>query len=213
MCPWIPTRSGILLELVYLCSTHVYEFQLISPPTFLLTPFISSLLLLSSPNYHNMNSPKATPRRQYFSEEDGGLASIADIEAGICINHNGPFVSRRPIQHQRKNSLRNESLGPFLGSSRSFRTTMKSYESRQPHFLDSCFLCKKTLARNRDIFMYRGDKPFCSEECRQEQIDMDEAKEKSWNQKSFRKKETRISSTSNKTPKDCTLRTRTVVAT
>ncbi|KAG1354337.1 putative FCS-Like Zinc finger 3 [Cocos nucifera] len=48
------------------------------------------------------------------------------------------------------------------------------------HFLDSCFLCKKPLTGNRDIFMYRGDTPFCSEECRQEQIEMDEAKEKNW---------------------------------
>ena len=27
----------------------------------------------------------------------------------------------------------------------------------------------------------RGDTPFCSEECRQEQIEIDEAKEKNWN--------------------------------
>ncbi|KAJ8499835.1 hypothetical protein OPV22_010387 [Ensete ventricosum] len=45
------------------------------------------------------------------------------------------------------------------------------------HFLDSCFLCKRPLAGNRDIFMYRGDTPFCSVECRQEQIEMDEARE------------------------------------
>ncbi|CAL9051479.1 FCS-Like Zinc finger 2-like [Musa acuminata AAA Group] len=45
------------------------------------------------------------------------------------------------------------------------------------HFLDSCFLCKRPLSRNRDIFMYRGDTPFCSVECRQEQIEMDEARE------------------------------------
>ncbi|KAJ8512246.1 hypothetical protein OPV22_002680 [Ensete ventricosum] len=48
------------------------------------------------------------------------------------------------------------------------------------HFLDSCNLCRKPLPRNRDIFMYRGDIPFCSEECRQEQIEMDEGKEKKW---------------------------------
>ncbi|KAK4718792.1 hypothetical protein R3W88_017130 [Solanum pinnatisectum] len=54
-------------------------------------------------------------------------------------------------------------------------------EQQQPHFLDSCFLCNKPITRNRDIFMYRGDIPFCSEECRQEQIDMDEAKEKKLN--------------------------------
>ncbi|KAF5961266.1 hypothetical protein HYC85_002475 [Camellia sinensis] len=33
---------------------------------------------------------------------------------------------------------------------------------------------------NKDIFMYRGDTPFCSEECKQQQIEMDEANEKNW---------------------------------
>ncbi|KAK8916035.1 hypothetical protein KSP39_PZI022674 [Platanthera zijinensis] len=46
------------------------------------------------------------------------------------------------------------------------------------HFLDSCFLCKKHLMGNRDIYMYRGDMPFCSNECRQEQIEIDEARER-----------------------------------
>ncbi|KAG8071906.1 hypothetical protein GUJ93_ZPchr0006g46030 [Zizania palustris] len=39
------------------------------------------------------------------------------------------------------------------------------------HFLDECSLCRKVLAG--DIYMYRGDTPFCSEECRREQIEMD----------------------------------------
>uniref|UniRef100_A0A0E0KUF6 FLZ-type domain-containing protein n=1 Tax=Oryza punctata TaxID=4537 RepID=A0A0E0KUF6_ORYPU len=42
------------------------------------------------------------------------------------------------------------------------------------HFLEACFLCRKPLASNRDIYMYRGDIPFCSEECRREQIEMDD---------------------------------------
>ncbi|CAN6246537.1 unnamed protein product [Urochloa humidicola] len=32
--------------------------------------------------------------------------------------------------------------------------------------MDACSLCGKRLAEDRDIFMYRGDTPFCSEECR-----------------------------------------------
>uniref|UniRef100_A0ACD5V5A6 Uncharacterized protein n=2 Tax=Avena sativa TaxID=4498 RepID=A0ACD5V5A6_AVESA len=46
------------------------------------------------------------------------------------------------------------------------------------HFLDACFLCRKPIASNRDIFMYRGDIPFCSEECRREQMDADEDMER-----------------------------------
>ncbi|KAG2669101.1 hypothetical protein I3843_14G019000 [Carya illinoinensis] len=49
------------------------------------------------------------------------------------------------------------------------------------HFLESCFLCRKPLGLNCDIFMYRGNTPFCSKECRREQIEFDDAKEKkSW---------------------------------
>lgn len=44
-------------------------------------------------------------------------------------------------------------------------------------FLSSCCLCKKKL-QGLDIFMYRGEKAFCSEECRYTQISVDEHKEK-----------------------------------
>ncbi|KAK4414904.1 FCS-Like Zinc finger 14 [Sesamum alatum] len=44
-------------------------------------------------------------------------------------------------------------------------------------FLNSCFLCKKRL-HGLDIFMYRGEKAFCSAECRYRQISIDEQSEK-----------------------------------
>ncbi|KAL5212793.1 hypothetical protein ABZP36_023640 [Zizania latifolia] len=43
------------------------------------------------------------------------------------------------------------------------------------HYLDSCFLCKRDITFNRHIFMYRGDAAFCSDDCRQDQMDMDAA--------------------------------------
>ncbi|KAK3143871.1 hypothetical protein QOZ80_4AG0306060 [Eleusine coracana subsp. coracana] len=39
--------------------------------------------------------------------------------------------------------------------------------------MDACALCAKRLGRDRDIFMYRGDTPFCSEHCRYEQMQLD----------------------------------------
>ncbi|XP_051199348.1 FCS-Like Zinc finger 7 [Lolium perenne] len=59
--------------------------------------------------------------------------------------------------------------------SRFFRMKNTGGAMTRPHFLDACFLCKKSISRDRDIFMYRGDAAFCSEECRQEQMCMDEA--------------------------------------
>ncbi|CAN6215344.1 unnamed protein product [Urochloa humidicola] len=43
------------------------------------------------------------------------------------------------------------------------------------HFLDACFLCKREIASDRHIFMYRGDAAFCSDDCRQDQRAMDAA--------------------------------------
>ncbi|CAA3012884.1 uncharacterized protein LOC111411380 [Olea europaea var. sylvestris] len=44
-------------------------------------------------------------------------------------------------------------------------------------FLSSCHMCQKKL-HGKDIYMYRGEKAFCSTECRHRQIVMDERKEK-----------------------------------
>lgn len=44
-------------------------------------------------------------------------------------------------------------------------------------FLSACNLCKRQLSHGKDIYMYRGDQAFCSVECRDQQILMDERME------------------------------------
>ncbi|CAL5415485.1 unnamed protein product [Camellia sinensis] len=41
-------------------------------------------------------------------------------------------------------------------------------------FLEQCFLCDQKLLPGKDIYMYKGDRAFCSVECRCRQIFMDE---------------------------------------
>ncbi|XP_054781700.1 FCS-Like Zinc finger 3 [Prosopis cineraria] len=92
-------------------------------------------------------------------------------------------------------------------SSSSSRSTMFYYggfedHRDEPHFLEACFLCRKPLGLNRDIFMYRGNTPFCSKECRQEQIEIDESNDKSWkvsSKRGVRQSESNQSSTTSKT--------------
>lgn len=106
-----------------------------------------------------MDSAKPT-RRHCFIEEDDGLASLADMEAGFSGNSNYPLVSR-PLYYntiQRRSSLRSLSSpsSGFVSSPRSANSTLRFYEEpHHPHFLEACFLCKKPLGGNRDIFMYR----------------------------------------------------------
>ncbi|KAK4770357.1 hypothetical protein SAY87_030889 [Trapa incisa] len=131
-------------------------------------------------------------RSTCFAEEDDGLASLVDMEAGFSgkfrssSSHSPifswPICSARGAFGSIKVSLFSSSTSSSSSSSsispRLYDARYKDHHPHQPHFLESCFLCKKTLGNNRDIFMYRGDMAFCRKECRHEQIDMDEAKEK-----------------------------------
>ncbi|CAL9775719.1 unnamed protein product [Musa acuminata subsp. burmannicoides] len=49
-----------------------------------------------------------------------------------------------------------------------------SCSTRRSTFLEDCYLCRRRLQHGKDIYMYRGDRAFCSEECRRRQIFMDE---------------------------------------
>ncbi|XP_048438472.1 uncharacterized protein LOC103940099 [Pyrus x bretschneideri] len=107
-----------------------------------------------------MESVSGVARRPCFIDEDDGLASLADMEAGFS-GSNHPFYSRPMCFARRSGSFRNVSpaMASFSSSSsfspRSGRFCDARFEEHhQPHFLDACFLCKKPLGDNRDIFMY-----------------------------------------------------------
>ncbi|KAL6911500.1 hypothetical protein ACP4OV_000305 [Aristida adscensionis] len=44
-------------------------------------------------------------------------------------------------------------------------------------FLKACGLCNRRLGPGRDTFIYRGEVAFCSQECREQQIEFDERME------------------------------------
>ncbi|CAK8563707.1 unnamed protein product [Lathyrus sativus] len=58
------------------------------------------------------------------------------------------------------------------------KTTMMLCTTSNPFkvssFLQQCFLCNKKLLSEKDIYMYKGDKAFCSVDCRCKQILTDE---------------------------------------
>ncbi|GFY85054.1 mediator of aba-regulated dormancy protein [Actinidia rufa] len=50
-----------------------------------------------------------------------------------------------------------------------------SYPSES--FLSFCYSCKKNLGQGKDIYMYRGEKAFCSSECRYKEMMLEEEEE------------------------------------
>ncbi|KDP40194.1 hypothetical protein JCGZ_02192 [Jatropha curcas] len=51
-----------------------------------------------------------------------------------------------------------------------------SYPSE--NFLSFCYACKKNLGQGKDIYMYRGEKAFCSRECRYQEMLLEEQLDK-----------------------------------
>ncbi|GAA0159581.1 hypothetical protein LIER_16323 [Lithospermum erythrorhizon] len=163
-----------------------------------------------------MSSRTNARRMHCFIEEDVGLASIAATEPGFSGNNNNYLKTRNVYYNgfsRGCSSLRSISALHTVSSPRKINSGKFFIEEhnhlQQPHFLDSCFLCNKPLGA-RDIFMYRGDTPFCSEECRQEQIEMDEAKERNLkSMKTLRNKEQRTASSTSQNKSEGNYRFRT----
>ncbi|CAK7346561.1 unnamed protein product [Dovyalis caffra] len=47
-------------------------------------------------------------------------------------------------------------------------------KSEPKSFLSFCYTCKKNLEQKNDIYIYRGEKAFCSQECRYQEMLLDE---------------------------------------
>ncbi|KAF5458704.1 hypothetical protein F2P56_022717 [Juglans regia] len=80
--------------------------------------------------------------------------------------------------HERNDHLEFDRCSKKLGNIKDSETRSEETFSGYPtsDFLSSCHLCSKNL-HGKDIYMYRGEKAFCSTECRSRQIMMDERKE------------------------------------
>lgn len=102
----------------------------------------------------------SSARKPYFLDEDDGLVSLVDVEAGVSGNqHNHypqPSILRPKISHggahRRGGNSRNLSASFSRISARFYDVR---FEDHHQHFLSACFLCKKPLGDDKDIFMYR----------------------------------------------------------
>ncbi|XP_022995568.1 uncharacterized protein LOC111491063 [Cucurbita maxima] len=162
----------------------------------------------------------ASVRMPYFFVEDDGSDSFVDVEAGFSGNQYSQyphlFFLRPRICHGGAHPCGGSRNISISCSSISPRFCRGRFEDHSYRFLEACFLCKKALNDDKDIFMYRGDTPFCSEECRQKQIDMDEAKEHKMNLsssiKAMRNLDQSTSTDKSITNHDCCFLVGTVVA-
>ncbi|WJX23517.1 hypothetical protein P8452_12720 [Trifolium repens] len=98
-----------------------------------------------------------------------GLSVVLEAQKnGINKNKETPKVINKIMM---LNSINKQSPIVSLNSCSQHET---HFHEQQTTFLEICFLCKKKLLPGTDIYMYKGDRAFCSVECRCKQIFMDE---------------------------------------
>ncbi|KAL4557641.1 hypothetical protein LXL04_035826 [Taraxacum kok-saghyz] len=104
---------------------------------------------------------------------DGGRANSQSPHD----HHSNPFTTINPPRSTDGAAADPRFFSPPVTTSKIHRRNSADY-SQPAHFLRACHLCNRHLIAGRDIFMYRGDSAFCSLECRQEQMNLDEKKDK-----------------------------------
>ncbi|KAH6779169.1 hypothetical protein C2S52_010406 [Perilla frutescens var. hirtella] len=133
--------------------------------------------------------PVSSPKNCWRSRREAEETEMESLEEYTIVTCHGPNKSYTKVYSDAAEGGRNGGdRAPFRiqSSKKSNRATVFHISPARcaetggipaPDFLSSCNLCHKKL-HGKDIYMYRGEKAFCSTECRFRQMVMDERKEK-----------------------------------
>ncbi|OVA05430.1 Protein of unknown function DUF581 [Macleaya cordata] len=132
-----------------------------------------------------VSSPSSTMKSPFGPENSPmvftGCLSATEMESSedyTCVITHGPNPK---TTHIFDNCIVKNCCGVVGFSSPKKEKLSLSDKSDYPskNFLSFCYTCKKNLEQGKDIYMYRGEKAFCSHECRNQEILFDEGMEKS----------------------------------
>lgn len=108
---------------------------------------------------------KIPPLPPSMFESQKSVLSLSEMELSeeyTCVISHGPNPK---TTHIFDNCVVEESYCSVPNSPHSFSL----------NFLSFCYTCKNHLEHTKDIFIYRGEKAFCSQECRHKEMVLDEA--------------------------------------
>uniref|UniRef100_A0A1D1ZEF5 Zinc finger MYM-type protein 6 n=2 Tax=Anthurium amnicola TaxID=1678845 RepID=A0A1D1ZEF5_9ARAE len=117
-----------------------------------------------SGNLAEASSPRVFPGSLSMSE-------MELLEDYTCVITHGP--------NPRTTHIFDNYIVESCGDGSSLSTKENRFLPDQPGypsvgFLSFCHACKKNLGQGKDTYMYRGDKAFCSQECRYQEMLFDE---------------------------------------
>ncbi|KAL9666567.1 hypothetical protein QQ045_000902 [Rhodiola kirilowii] len=119
--------------------------------------------LLNSPNYQTRKPPVTTSR-----------LSVAEME----LSEDYTRVISHGLNPITTHIFDNCVIKSFPGAGGSSFTSAKTKMNFSPvavnylsdNFLSHCYTCKRSLSHKKDIYIYRGEKAFCSQACRAEEM-------------------------------------------
>lgn len=116
-------------------------------------------------------------------EQGFGGHRLPEVGGGDCQKqqqHHHVQQFPLPLIHQQHQlvDVRYSAAATAMVSPRRPRRNSGDFQLETAHFLKACGLCNRRLRPGKDIYMYRGEIAFCSSECRQQQMALDERKEK-----------------------------------
>ncbi|KAH9626669.1 hypothetical protein KSS87_014584, partial [Heliosperma pusillum] len=170
------------------CLYIITSFTYIIPPLFFLS-LISTLhfFLIHYFIYFPTKSGKLINRKTkkinmllMMEIKKGGISSLK--------GHEGLRIVQQIYESESNNivvkyGLKSLTKAPINSSTSLIKSNLiinystNNYVDGDYCFLRSCHFCHKHLLLNQDVYMYRGDLGFCSIECRNKQIMLDERKE------------------------------------
>ncbi|GAB2294831.1 hypothetical protein Dimus_029024 [Dionaea muscipula] len=128
------------------------------------------------PSPHGKKCSFESPGTPYSTQVLQGCLSVSDMELSedyTCIISRGPVPK---TTHIFDNCIV-ESCFDGVGCTATRENGFSSYQPvsyPSDSFLSFCFTCKKQLGQGKDIYIYRGEKAFCSKECRYQEMMMEE---------------------------------------
>ncbi|KAJ6674073.1 FCS-LIKE ZINC FINGER 11 [Salix viminalis] len=153
-------------------------------------------LLGGSSNTNNFSNTNLTCTPMSASSGNGFVSSLSASEIELsedytCVISHGPNPKTTHIYggcilechpNDFSNSGKNEEREIGLAQAATCSKIPTSLPSKD--FLSFCYFCNKKLDEGKDIYMYRGEKAFCSSSCRSEEIMIDEEMENTTNKSS-----------------------------
>ncbi|KAL1212901.1 FCS-Like Zinc finger 15 [Cardamine amara subsp. amara] len=101
-----------------------------------------------------------------------GLSIVLETTNNNTVS-NG-IISPKPHQVINKSTVNVTTTAIASAAATNMSSLRRESFNSKSGFLEHCFLCRRKLLPAKDIYMYKGDRAFCSVECRSKQMSMDE---------------------------------------